>query len=458
MLPKFSPRACATPSRLALCTALALALSACGGGGGNPGTVPGGGNTQTGVNALRPSSIQFVSSSLGGSSIVLKGTGGLGRQDSAVLTFRVLDQNNKPMSGVTVDFKPSTSVGGLTVTPASGTSDATGTVTTTVSSGTIPTPVRVQAEVSRDGTTVTGLSDTLTISTGLPFQKALSLSVSNYNIEGMEFDGVTTTVTARLADQYGNPIADGTAVSFIAEAGSIGTSARGACTTVNGACDVTFTSQGTRPSDGRVTVLAYVQGLKDFIDTNGDGQYNVGEVVLPHGDPFLDSNFNGSYNPELGELAIPYGPTYTSGAPDEKFGATFIWRDREIVLSSGSLPRVNRLVCGAGGCRDWTAADGPESVVMTSSAAGVCSSKDVAIRLSDVNNNPMPVDTALSVVEAVKVTVGPVSPPVVPSTNTVGGTIHRFTVTPDTACASGSFKLKITTPKGKSTSISFTNI
>jgi len=448
-------------------------------------TVQVGASTQSisvGVDAANIGAVQFVGSDLMGSSIVLKGSGGLGRQESALLTFRVLDQNNQGLAGVDVDFTASSNTGGLTVAPLRGTTDATGKVTTTVSSGTIPTPVRVLVQASRNGKTISGLSDTLTISTGLPIQKSMSLSAVSNNIEGWEYDGVTTELTVRLADQYGNPISDDTAVSFIAEGGAVGSSARGGCTTLNGGCNVKFTSQAFRPSDGRVTVLAFVQGLENFEDANGDGQYSCtkfvsstssvyrplvdtcvqgfGEKWFEQGDAFLDTNYNNVFEPSLGDLAIPFSGTAYNRDGDNKWGLNYIWRSTEIILSGGSASaKIARLVCAGDACRDWDATDGPDPfVVTTSSAPAVCSSKNVAIRLSDARNNPLPSDTTVVIADPDKVAIASVSPAVINSTNTAGGTIHTFTVKPDATCVPGSFKVKITTPKGTSKSFSFTTI
>ena len=49
MLPRSLSRAIAKPSGLVLSAALALLLGACGGGGGSPGTVPGGSNSTVGL-------------------------------------------------------------------------------------------------------------------------------------------------------------------------------------------------------------------------------------------------------------------------------------------------------------------------------------------------------------------------------------------------------------------------
>lgn len=420
-----------------------------------------------GVDPANLGSIQFVGSDLTGSSIVLKGSGGLGRQESALLTFRVLDQNNQPLSGVTVDFTASTYTGGLTLAPVRGISDANGRVATTVSSGTIPTPVRVFAQATRNGNTLSGLSDTLTISTGLPIQKGMSLSSSSYNIEGWQIDGAVADITVRLADQFGNPISDDTAVSFVSEGGAIGSAARGACVTKDGGCSVKLTSQNFRPADGRVTILAYVQGLENFVDLNGDGQYSCtsfisasvpastvyrplidtcvsgGEPFTDQGDPFLDTGMDGIYNPASGDFPIPFNNNTYNAAGNGKWGLNFLSKSAEIVFS-GSDAHLVRVDCTASGCTDSAAAPSAQAVVTTG-----CSPTTVDVRLFDLHNNPMPAKTTVTISDTQNVTASSVGPAVVPSTNDIGGTLHRFTITPASTCApgfAGSFSLKVTTP------------
>lgn len=431
------------------------------------------------VDAASIGTIQFVGSDLQGSSIVLKGSGGLGRQESALLTFRVLDQNNQGLAGVDVDFSASTQTGGLAVAPVKGTTDSTGRVTTTVSAGTIPTPVRVFAQASRNGKTISGLSDTVTVSTGLPIQKSMSISADKYNIEGMDYDGIVSNITVRLADQYGNPISDDTAVSFVTEGGAIGSALRGACVTKDGGCTVPLKSQQFKPVDGRVTLLAFVQGLEDFVDANGDGQYSCanpvdsagravtaaayrplidscasggeeklspGGQVSDVGDPFLDSNFDGVYNATAGDLPIPYKGTTYAAAGNGQWGLNFIRRSIEIIFSTSKF-KLHRQVCLAGKpCRDYNSTDGAPENEFDVNVGSSCSPVAVKVRLSDLLNNPMPVGTVLSIADSDLVVVSTIAPATVENTTKAGGTIHDFTVKPDPMCAGGRFGLRVTTP------------
>lgn len=439
------------------------------------------GNSSQGINldvdAANIGTMQFIGSDLQGTSIVLKGSGGLGRKEAAVLTFRVVDRNNNGLAGVDVNFRATTYTGGLTVLPASATTDATGSVTTTVSSGTIPTPVRVIAEATRNGSTISGLSDALTISTGLPIQKAMSLSATRHNIEGGDHDGEVAEMTIRLADQYGNPISDNTAVNFITEGGAIGTAAQGACTTVNGECSVELRSQNFRPTNGRVTVMAFVQGIENFTDMNGDGQYSCtsfvdangavpsvyrplvdtclsgGEPFVDMGDPFLDTGEDGVYSASAGDLPIPYNSTTYRAAGNGKWGINYI-RASTVITFSGSTPFLTRVVCALDTCRDWTAADGAVDVIAGVAGAS-CSARTLTFRLHDRNNNPLPEDTSVEAGDADKLSLGEILPEAVPSSNTIGGTIHSVTVKPDSTCAHGSIVVKVTTPKGTAKPFAF---
>jgi hypothetical protein len=428
--------------------------------------------------------IAFTGSSLSGTSIVLRGSGGQGRSESAQITFRAVDQQGNGLAGVDVDFSATTNTGGLSVSPQRATTDGSGNVSVTVSSGTIPTPVRVVASARRNGITITGLSDTLTVSTGLPIQKSMSISAEKFNMEGGDYDGELSAVNVMLADQYGNPVSDGTAVNFVTEGGAVGSAAQGACTTIDGVCKVNLRSQDFRPSNGRVTVLAYVQGIENFIDLNGDGMYsctnwssgdntvparyrplvdicNSGGEPFPNpadglgdmGDAFLDAGFDGVYNAASGDLPIPYGHASYSAAGNGKWGLNYIRRSVEMVFS-GSTAFVTRQVCTAAGCRDWTATDGDPFRIV--GAAGTnCSSQQVVLRITDRNNNPMPFGTTLTVAGAGKVTVPLVSPDNVASTNLLGGTLHTLSVKPDDSCAAGNFTLQVKTPKGNITPFTF---
>lgn len=463
-------------------------------------TVSIGNSVQTikvGVDSANIGTIQFVGSDLADSAIVLRGSGGLGRKESALLTYRVLDQNNKGLAGVDVSFRATTNTGGLTVQPDKGTTDANGQVTTTVSSGTIPTPVRVVAEAVRNGKFISGLSDTLVISTGLPIQKSMSLSADVYNLNGMARDGEEAKVTVRLADQYGNPISDNTAVNFVTEGGAIGSSAQGACVTANGSCTVSLFSQNFRPTNGRLTVLAYVQGVENFVDSNGDGQYSCtsyvdakgavptiyrplidtcvsgGEPFTDQGDPFLDTGLHTAtfgmegnprgtlddkYESAKGDLPIPYNRIAYSASGNGKWGINYIWSSAEFTFSGQAPTMIRQFESSPGVWRDWKEGDGDVKLLKGLHSAGAgasCNTQELYFRIYDQNNNPMPNKTTVVTADADKVSPLTMSPSAVGSTTAIGGTYHSVRVKPAENCVPGSFTVLITAPNGPSVPFTF---
>jgi hypothetical protein len=292
--------------------------NACAGSDTITATIPGLTATSQGTISVSPpavGSIQFVSATP--TAISLRGTGGLGRQETSQVSFRVVDVAGNPLGGRTVNFSLNTSVGGITLSSASATSDPTsGLAVTNVQAGTISTPVRVTATTINGSDTLSTQSDSLSITTGIPAQDGFSISAVANNIEGLELEGTTTQITIRASDHFRNPVPDGTAVNFTAEGGSV----VGSCTTRDGVCSVTYTAQAFRPSNGRVTLLAYAVGEEAFVDLNGNGWFDISpssELRDPDGqnadlpeafvdfnenrvrdanEPFIDFNNNGVYD------------------------------------------------------------------------------------------------------------------------------------------------------------------
>ena len=213
-------------------------------------------------------SIEFVSASP--ESIVLKGTGGQGKQETSTVTFLVKGELGNPSPQQQVNFSLNTDAGGLTLASFVGTTNSEGLVSAKVIAGTVPTAVRVRASITVDTTTVSTQSDLLSVNTGLPDQNSITLSLDTLNPEARSHVGTTVQVTAYLADSFNNPVPDGTTVNFTTEGGAIEPS----CTTTNGNCAVTWTSQQPFADDHRVTILATAEGHEYFVDVNGNNIYD----------------------------------------------------------------------------------------------------------------------------------------------------------------------------------------
>jgi hypothetical protein len=118
------------------------------------------------------------------------GLQGTGRQQTSAVTFQVLSTAGGPQVGATANFTLSTTFGGITLQPASAVTGAAGKVQTTVKSGTRATSVRVTATTTVTAGPISTQSNLLTITTGIPDEKGISLAVSCPNIEAWNVDGV----------------------------------------------------------------------------------------------------------------------------------------------------------------------------------------------------------------------------------------------------------------------------
>ncbi len=353
-------------------------------------------------------SIQFVSATP--SSISLAGTGGV---STSQVIFKVVDTGGNPLSGQTVTFALSTAVGGITLTPASGTatSDANGQVVTTVNSGKVSTPVRVTASTpgAGAGTTLSTQSNGLTITTGIPTQNGFSLAATKLNLEAWEVDGNTTVLTVFLNDHFGNPVPDGTVVNFTSDGGTI----IGTCSTTNSTCNVTMTGTNPRPPNGRVVVLAYAIGEESFIDLNGNGVADLlptNEMVIngistAMPEAFLDANENGVRDP--GETFIDFNgngkydvadPTVYHGVLCDSVDAPPVGSNPASMCSPiKSIDVFKNLTVVFSGSHAYISQISPAGTIDLGGCTTPGKTYEVDLRVVDVNGNPLPVGTTIAV-------------------------------------------------------------
>lgn len=408
---------------------------------------------------------------------------------TSIVKFQVVDTNGYGKAGVDVTFalKPENYLTfGITSDPVPGgvvRSDADGYVTIAVTSGTVPTPLWAFATIA--GTDITSQSNTLTITTGLPTQNFFSLStLGNHNIEGWRFDGETTDFQIIASDRLGNSVPDGTVINFIAEGGNLGNgpSQEGepptaSCVTSNGACSVGLRSAEFRPTNGRVTILAYAIGEKSFRDTiTGNNSYDAGETFYDLGNIYIDENENGlwdvgeqffSYNsstgtnacltqPTLGALPYDWEVSSVQNTCNATWGINYVRRST-IVTFSDSTAFID----------DTDPVTPPAPVSAATVEMGSNCVNSFSFSLMDFNNNPMPAGTEITatnlsvrskcqgLIAATAETDIPVGATVGDST-TVGGT--SFTLRVD-GCndlceedyyyyPSGQVSIDVTTPNG----------
>lgn len=466
------------------------------------------------VLAANTGSIQFVcattpqipcapsasTSNPGLTQITLKGTGSAAHSESAQIFFKVLDEGGSVVGGKTVSFALSTTVGGITLSSLSAVSDpTTGLVSTTMFAGTVSTPIRILATTTNaSGATLATQSNQLTITTGEPTQNSFSVGPPVHNIEGWEYVGESTLVTARLADHFGNPPPAGTVVNFITAAGKIGASCstdETIATTEAGVCSTLFTTQGLRPHNGRVPMLAFAVGEEWFTDLNGDGFVNTraelvdlnGDETVGFGEAFLDFNENGirdakepfiDFDGDLNYLA-PLLPgtglykgilcTASSGFCDPS--KTLHIRQNFPMILSGSHPVIS------GQMSDGSPIPSPVNLMS--------GSKTLQFRISDLHGNAMPAGTTITITASntdilVKTgeyligdttacmnqedsltglfTTDIVAPGLCPSgAHSTNPFNYSVTLNPPISpqVSDGVVTLTVTTPRGRSTSISF---
>lgn len=365
-------------------------------------------------------SVQFAQASPTDQAIVIRGQGGNGRTETASLKFRVVDIFNHPLPGASVDFSSSTNL--VTVNKASDTTDLNGEVITTVNSGATATTFRVKAALHANPAVYTW-SDSIVVTSGLPVQRAFSLTAEKYNLDWTvesSPDKPATHVQAMIADQFGNPVPDGTPVVFQTNMGSIGSSAKGGCTTTNGGCSVDF-----RMQDPRVAT----PGLPATPCNSGPG--STPDVTRP------------------GVATVCASTTDGTNTVFAKIGLFF--SDNQAINVYMDATKLNPGVATDLG-------------IVSSSA-----SKVFSLQFNDGNNNPLPMGSTVSVVALANAVAAPPLPSTVPNiapgtaiTTADGtqGSSHSFTITSTqanncTISKDATFSVAITTPGGISTYIPF---
>ncbi len=395
------------------------------------------------VAAAQVGSIQFISATPG--IIGLKGTGGVGLSETSTVIFKVVDSTGGPVQGADVQFSLDSSVGGVQLSPATATSGTDGRVQTVVQSGTVATTVRVNANVV--GLSIGTQSSELVVTTGLPDQDSFSLSVTCPNVEAFDIDGVGVAVTARLADRFGNPVPDGTAVTLTAEGGKIG----GSCTTQtlsgtnaeSGVCVVNWTSQNPRPANGRASLLATAIGEETFVDANGNGIFDDPDSFTDLDEPFRDDNENGSY--DVGEFFLDFDNSSSFTTADGQFNG---------LLCADTTGR-----CSAA---EKTAISAGNLIIMSGSAAVISVNQNplnapgtLSVTVGDIRNQPMPAGTTVSAEVTNGKLVGPTEYEV-PCTSVDSPLTFPFTVDADGTPSSGLLFITVETPRGLVTTASIT--
>ncbi len=418
-------------------------------------------STLNGTNYRATTTIETIPAELGSISFVsaapeligIRGTGALPEQST--VSFQVKNEAGGPVENLDVEFSLNTTAGDIGLTNTTATTDADGIVSTTVISGTVATSVRVTAEAIREGKLISAQSSLLLNTTGIIDQDSFTLGASTLNIEGLDYNGVETTLTVLAADRFNNPAPDGTAIAFTTEGGIIDSG----CTTVNGTCSVIFRSANPR-ANGRATILATAIGEESFTDaTPSNGSYDDGESFEDYPEAFIDSNENGCRDSNEWYLDFNNDDIYSGvtqdldndgkcrrTTPDEIIGntqydglrciasaqnceisaATISVREDIVIVMSGSSFYINVL---------------PATINLDTGA------QTIYVSIQDVNGQIPPAGTKINITTD-QGSISGTSSDTVASTNQQGPLVYAFQIKPGTAAGSGTATVTVTTPKG----------
>ncbi len=223
------------------------------------------------------------------------GVRGSAAGESAQLTFEVRDRNGIPVDAdhaATLSFQV-VPLGNpppvdASVNPTSVTTNHRGRAIANVYAGTISGAI----EVSATSGSLVSRPIRVAIHGDLPDPPHFSISFERVNVAGLVYDGLRNAITARVADQWGNPVPDSTSVWFQAEYGIVQGSG---FTDDHGEATVWEVTAGPRPAipggDGLVTLTAQtVSKAGDAITTSGQVMWS-GPTQVEFTDPAPGQGF-----------------------------------------------------------------------------------------------------------------------------------------------------------------------
>jgi len=212
------------------------------------------------ISTGKAANIVLIASS--GENISIRGTGS---NETALLTFEVRDSLGIPIGGVNklkVNFSILGGPGGgeYVFPPSSDTDPLTGRATTRVNSGTKAGVLQVFATATVAGipaVTIKSSPVKITISGGLPVADHFSISRKPVNIAGGVYDNLRAQIMVIVGDKEGNPVQQGTAISFTTTGGIIQPNA---VTDKDGIASVDLISGNPRPINSVAVVTATTIG------------------------------------------------------------------------------------------------------------------------------------------------------------------------------------------------------
>jgi hypothetical protein len=346
-----------------------------------------------------------------------------------------------------------------------------------------------EAEESEDRTTGATVGDQQRATAAVPDKDSFSLSFENLSLgQGLTTDGITNKVTVRLADNLNNAlIPDNTQVFFTTNSGSIDAF----CYTEDGACSVTWTSQGERPGAGpaaddptanppdplcsslpnlqtvscprphRVKVLAWVEGQESFTDLNANGLFDDADSFVTSGpnpddlpEPFRDDNENGVRDSAEVFVDYPLGISTQVGSSASYDQADGLYSGPDCAHSTLCAAEQSLFVFGNGTfalpdgrlVADFTDCNGNRLNSLNVTTGGSATFCWIA---ADAFGNPPPSGTTVSyAAESMDQVVGPETLP-----NTSQVSRQQVTLVSDGDAGPGTLELTLTPPEGNESKV-----
>jgi hypothetical protein len=302
-----------------------------------------------------------------------------GYNEQSLLRFSLLDSSGHPFVGeATVKFTVPP-VGGVSLSPAQLKTDANGQVTTTLYSGTQAGTIAVTATTTVGSTTLTTTSETIAIVGAKASSRNFAVACGKDAVNALVGNDCTfmqantpVSCTAVLGDRFNNALGRSVKVSWVSESALFGppTSTPAAVAdsagpqmglgmasnvmqttgarmpkdvdpiqgepsrvgSVTSACQSGAKPRVFNPRDGLNTFIAMTQGEEGFVDTNGNGTYDVGEKFYDLGEPFIDANDNNVRDPD--EEFIDLNNNGVWDGPNGKWDDnTTIWATGHVVFT-----------------------------------------------------------------------------------------------------------------------------
>lgn len=318
--------------------------------------------------------VQIVTESITPNQIGLRGSG---QNEIATFNFSVTDGTGGPVQdGQIVNFSLESPTGGAEFISAESVSTVDGAVSVSLISGTVPGVATVTATTESEFGTITSQAR-ITMGNSKADQLHLGFAVERRNIPGLITFGLTDQITAFIADRYSNPVSIDTPVFFASECGivSLTDEAGEATNLINRFGQATATAVTGAPTAELCRYIYYTEGQESYTDSNGNGRYDVGEPHTDVGEPYIDANDSGTFDANELYFDLDENGVYTD-VDGVWQGDTFVWTSTKIRWSAQTdTPQIE-----------------PSSFSLTRGVP-----KTFTVTATDVNGNPMPSGTTITV-------------------------------------------------------------